>query len=85
MDQTSSRVIKTDHLNLVQISRHPITRLVQFSRIDCSTFFYIFCSRFFQMNGNVFPGMMTLGEAIRAQNNKSGPLRGSDQVLTYTQ
>ena len=34
----------------------------------------------FQMIGNAFPGMLSLGEAIRAQNKKSGPLKGSDQV-----
>ncbi len=36
------------------------------------------------MNGNVFPGMLSLGEAIRAQNKKSGvpmTMRGSDQVF----
>jgi hypothetical protein len=36
------------------------------------------------MNGTVFPGMLSLGEAIRAQNKKSGvpmTMRGSDQVF----
>ena len=34
------------------------------------------------MNGNLFPGMISLGEAIRAQNRKSagGQIRTSDQV-----
>lgn len=40
---------------------------------------------FFQLNSNIFPGMLSLGEAIRAQNKNSmansiPQLRGSDQV-----